>query len=371
MMRTTAAVLATLLLPVAGGAQNTPPGQKAPATPTGQGNGATNAERPKGPSRPVLVDRVVATVNDGAIMFSTVLAGASSKIRTAQEMLGRRLQREEFRVFLLRELEGLVNDHSLAQSAKSLGFATPEQIEQLFADELRREEAANVRDFGTWQKFSQELERTNRTWQTYMREQRTEKLALFAKEFAVNMRMKKQENLFLTPRMLRETYERETTGDKAGNNKFIHGAGAAVALIAFRGPKARDLAAAASIVWATSEMSAEALIEQTSGAKGFASALRPLTVTDESRDSLASAELADFALAGPRGAVSPVIDNGGAILLGKIITYRAPRNGRFEDPEVQLELRQMCMESVRGEFLQQALKRASTRTEVWRTPEFR
>lgn len=330
------------------------------------------AQDPQGPppagqqqpqqQQPVLVDTVVATVNDAAIMLSTVRTQVAGKIEAAERRIGRRLKSAEIITLFRAQLDEEVDKHALAQSAKSFGFATPEQIEQLFADEMRREEAAQVRDLGTWQEFSRELQRQGRTWQTYMREQRVEKMSEFAKDFAIRMRMQKQSNLFLTPKMLRETYRREI-------DRFVHGSMAQVVAILFRGPDAEAHAAAARGIWADADLTPSDVIARIEGAT--ATAVEPQLVTPDNRDSLASEELADFALAGPAGAVSGPMSIGAGILVAKVIAYRPAREGRFEDPDVQLELRSICLDSVINEFTKQALERAANRTEVWKSQVFR
>ena len=315
---------------------------------------------PNEPPRPVRVDTVIATVNDAAIMLSRVRSAVDARAKGLGIELGRPLQQAEimtlYRAFLDREIER----HSLAQSAKSFGFATPEQVEQLFADEMKREEAAQVRDFGTWQNFSRELERTGRTWQTFMREERVRTMSELAREFAVTVRLQKQRNLFLTPRMMRETYQRNVA-------HFVHDAEAEVHVIQFRGADAEAHARQAKAVWTDPTLIPPQVIDSITGAS--ATALRPMVVTRGS-ESLPP-ELVEFALAGPEGNISEPLHHADGIWLAKVNAYRPARNGVFEDPEVQIELRNLCMQSVENEFLKQALERAANRTEVWKTPELR
>lgn len=317
---------------------------------------------PKQP--PVLVDTVVATVNDAAIMLSTLRTATAGRIDAIEAQLDRKLRPPEVMSLLSQALDYEVDRHSLAQSAKSFGIATPEQVEQLFADEMKREEAEQVRDLGTYQEFSRELQREGRTWQTYWREKRVEKMAEFAKDFAIRMRMQKQRNLYLTPKMLRETYRREI-------GRFIRGAEAELSILVFRGTDAERHARAAAATWALQDLAPAQLVEKAKAAGALATALPPLRgIREGSRAELAE-ELVDFALAGPLGQVSPPLAIGGGFHVAKVTAFSAARDGRFEDAEVQLELRAICLESVIGEFTKQALDRASDRTEVWRAKLFR
>jgi hypothetical protein len=83
-------------------------------------------------------------------------------------------------------------------------------------------------------------------------------------------------------------------------------------------------------------------------------------------------ELAEFALKGPEGSVSePFVRaaNGGTVVeLARVLEFVAARDGRFEDPDVQQEVRLMCEFRVVAEFRDQATERARQRTEVWRLP---
>jgi len=263
-------------------------------------------------NREVLVDTVIATVNDAAIMLSTIRTQTAGTILAAERSIGRPLRTPEILTVFASALDREVERHSLAQSAKSFGIATPEQVEQLFSDEMKREEAEQVRDLGTWQEFSRELQRQGRTWQTYWREQRVEKMFQFAQDFAIRMRMQKQSNLFLTPKMLRETYRRE-------KGRFVHGAEAEIAIAIFTGPQAAEHAATAAAKWAQEDISPRQLINGIDGATGTA---LPVVshVTDSSREALAS-EMVDFALAGPLNQVSQPMPAGNGFHVVKITAY--------------------------------------------------
>ena len=77
-------------------------------------------------------------------------------------------------------------------------------------------------------------------------------------------------------------------------------------------------------------------------------------------------KLRDFALQGPRGTVSPPIPRGnGLVDVVKIIQFVPARDGKFQDPDVQAELRQIASQKVIEELRAQAQSRAEQRTEVW------
>ena len=330
----------------------------APAQPPA-GAGATAPAAPPAGRQPV--DWVVATVNDAAILMSELRTRAAGSINREELNLGRRLRPAEVLTMLKAELVPIVQNHAMAQAAKTFGFATPEQVESLFQDEMRREEEDQVRDFGTLVEFSKELQRTGRTWQTYERERRVEKMRQFAEDFAVGMRMQKQGNLFLTPRMLRETYQRRI-------DQFVHGPRAGVILVGFEGPDARDTAAAAAALWRQEDLDGKGLLARFPNAKGTTQELGG--ITEKSRASLATV-LADFALAGPLNHVAEPFELGGTWRTAKIAIYEPAANGKFEDAEVQAELRYLCQKGVIGELRRQATARAMQRTEYWVHKDFR
>ncbi len=308
-----------------------------------------DAPAPAPAPKPVLVDTVVATVNDSAIMWSALRTNTYGRLRTLEARYGR-LRPEDIERVSREELDELIDRNTMAQAAKTFGVFTPEQVETFFRRDLERDEQEQIRDFGSHQAWNQALQNAGRTWQTYVNEQRVDKLANYAEEFSVNMRLQRQSNLFLTPRMLRETYERE-------KSRFVRPAEALVALIVFPGPDAAAKAAAAAAAWQQEDLTSSQLAARYPGAiappNAVASSLIP--------------ELAQWAIAGPQGIVSTPIERTGSVQVAKVVSFLAARNGRFEDLDVQDELRLMCGRGVIEEFRKQALERARQRTEVWRT----
>lgn len=309
----------------------------------------TQAQAPA--RRPWLVDSVVATVNDSAILLSELRTVAAGRIRTLIKE-GNRLRPEEEKLILQRELANLIDKRQMALSVKSLGVYTPDQIESLLRSELEREKQDKVRDLGSVLELSKALKDEGRTWPTYEREQRIDKLSEFADEFAVSRRLSRNTNLFLTPRMLRETYRREIAA-------FVHPANARLIMVSFRGAEAQADAERAAAAWALQPQTSRELANRFPGAtpgpemlaSELASEWKPIT---------------DFALAATTGAVSPPIACRDGIYVVRVLEHRAAANGRFEDPDVQARLRNLCQQRVIAEFRQQAMERAKLRTEVWK-----
>jgi len=311
------------------------------------------------PSR-ALVDSVVATVNDGAILLSELRTLTHGTILVAEQRIGRKLRADEVQQLHLSELDKLMDKHRMGQAAKTFGILTPEQVEQYFREEMKRDEDEQMRTLGT-QVYSTEMHRQGRIWQTYYREQRVEKMSQIANELAVGQRMQRQSNLFLTPRMLLDTY-RQNRGD------FVHGAAAELTLIRFTGREARNHAEQARTLW-KDDLTAAAVLALIPGATAtITPQLGP--IDDQSRKGLDD-QLVDFAIAGPQGQISPPLTIGDGIVVARIVHYQPQRHGKFEDPEVQLALREIASRKVVTEFAEQALERARDRTEVWKNPAFR
>jgi HPt (histidine-containing phosphotransfer) domain-containing protein len=312
-------------------------------------------------SRPVLVDRVVATVNDASILMSELTTLGAGMVRSREALLERDLLPAERLSLYKAVLDQRIENHAMAQAAKTFGFATPEQIDALFEDEMKRDEEEQLRDLGTWQELSKELERVGRTWQSYVRERRVEKMRQFAEEFAVGMRLQKQGNLFLTPRMLRETFQREIA-------TFVHGPRAGVILVTFEGPDARAQAEAAAALWQKEDIDGRELVKRFPDARATQKEIGG--ITEEARESLAP-QIADLALAGPLNHVSEPFELGGLIRIVKVAVYEPARSGKFEDADVQNSLREICYKGVVTELRRQAVERAMQRTEFWKTQELR
>jgi PPIC-type PPIASE domain len=301
-----------------------------------------------------LVEAIAATVNDSAIMLSELRTVAAGTIRTATQQLGQLSPQEQTQI-LRRELNVLIDKHRMAQSAKSLGVLTPEQVEQLLRSEMARDQDELRRDLGSTLELGRAMQKQGRSWTTYEREQRADKLYQFAQEFAVRRRLARQMNLFVTPRMLRQAYD-------ANRPMFVRSADARVGQVQFRGPTAMADATAAAAQWAQEDLTPRQLADR------FADAI---ALPELPAGSLANPRLREFALAGPAGAVSAPQPDNQVVVLARVTRFQAARNGQFGDADVQLELRKICEDRVIQEFKEQALERARLRTEVWQSPAMR
>lgn len=311
----------------------------------------TNPAAPK--PRFLQVDGVVATVNDSAILWSELMTVAAGRVRALVNS-GARLTRADEELVLQAELDKLIDGRQMALSLKSLGVVTPDQVESLLRTELEREKQEKVRDLGSVPELSRALKEEGRTWPTYEREQRLGKLGEFAEEFAVHQRYQRNSSLLLTPRMLRETYEKQ-------KEAFVHPAQATVAMVEFRGADAEARAARAASAWVLQDLSSRDLASRHLGS---------IPYPEQRSSALADflKPVADFAAAGPAGSVSPPLACRDSWFVARVLEFQPAADGRFEDPRVQARLRLICQNRVLNEFRQQAMERAKVRTEVWRSP---
>lgn len=311
--------------------------------------GADRGRRaPQLPKR-LFVDSVVASVNDSAILQSRLFATTSGSILGAEAQAGRPLSLGEVGQMTMRDLQVLISNYQMAQAARSFGNIPPERFDMMLEMQLEQDKEQRMRDLGGYGELSAELERTGQTWRSYADSQRLEKLQDIAESLAIYDRLRKQSNLYLTPRMLRDTYAQN-------RDLFIRPAKAQVAMVTFRGPDASAHAKEASDLWADKVLTAREVANRYPGSIPLrsmrAKSLQP--------------RLRDFALAGPAGNVSPPIRRAnGMVDVVKVTQFAAARNGKFEDAEVQVELRRIAANQVLIEFQGQAQLRARERTEVW------
>jgi hypothetical protein len=305
--------------------------------------------------RPLLVDRVIATVNDSAILLSDLRRLAAGQVSAAQARLGRPLTPNETESIYRDVLRPLIEKHALAQAAKNFDYVPAGQVEAIFKSEMDREANEQIRDLGTEQAFAAELADSGHTWQSYVRERRVDKMQDLAVQFALSARFEQHHNLLVTPRMMKERLQ-------AQRQLFEHGPRAEIAVVSFQGQDARDSAAAAAALWRTENLSAQQLAQRFPAASATAQA--NLRVTDETKGRLHDL-LVDFALRNPVGTVSPPLLIGSDWRVIRVTEQQAARKAEFADPEVQATLRNLCMRMVLDDYKRQATVRAMHRTEYW------
>ena len=310
--------------------------------------GQPGKRTPQLPER-LFVDSVVASVNDSAILQSKLFTTVSGSILGAEAQAGRPLTMNEIGQMTTRDLRSMISDYQMAQAARSFGNVPPQRFDMILESELERDKEDRRRDLGGWGELSAELERTGQTWRTYADGQRIEKLQMLAEQFSIYERIRKQSNLYLTPRMLRETYAQY-------KDQFVRPAMAQVSMVSFRGADAAERAAKASDLWA----------DQVLTAREVADRYPPATPLLSMRAKSLQPRLRDFAIQGPVGNVSqPIPRPNGLVDVVKVMQFLPAKDGKFADPEVQSDIRRIASDKVIREFRAQALQRARQRTEVW------
>ena len=299
-------------------------------------------------SKVLFIDSVVASVNDSSILQSKLFKASLGEIQGAIAE-GRNPTLNQIRGQTMIQLRKLVTDYQMAQSARSFGNFPTERFDAILKSELDRDQQDRVRELGTEFAYSEELARTGETWQTHREELRLEKLTMLAEQFAIYERLRKQSNLYLTPRMLRETY-------KKYESEFVTPNRANVAMIVCSGPNALANASKAADFWQTGDWTAQEVANRCKG----------VTPAQSLPAKLLEPKLKAFGLAGPIGNVSPPTKGmRGTYKVVKIMQWQAANEGRFEDPRVQAIVRNIASKQVQLEFRQQAQERARDRTKVW------
>lgn len=307
------------------------------------------------------IDRVVACINDAVILNSDILTLIEGYVRTAR--LDRPLERHELRLLYEQKLGEQIDEHALSQAAKTLGMLTPEHVEAIVQQQLRRKEQEQEEQLGSMQRTTDELIRQGRTWEDYEREQRVAIQALLTRQLTVAERLRNQRTLFITPRMMREYYR---------NNRlrFVHDGFGHVGKITLPDEETARRAAA---TWKEEPLSPHELVARFL-AEG---ALAPEHhLVDPLRKDVLTEDLYEFGRAGPAGRVSePIPRHRNGRLLGyqvmKVLEHVPARNAPFEDEEVQAEIRNELLHQVEDYLLEEAIQRARERTHVWRAPDLR
>jgi hypothetical protein len=309
------------------------------------------------PSSLVLVDGVVATVNDTVILQSELISQVNGDIRTREARTGTKVTDAQREVFMQEARKQLVWRAAMAQGAKTLGIIPSQRVDELVQDMMREDERQQQRDFGSLMRWSEAWAQQNLTYDSYEREQRTAKMYELTQQIAVGGRLQNQLNLFITPRMMREAW-RQTQASLASTM-------AIVAVVGFSGrdDKTRALAEEAARVWRAEQLTETEL----------AARFRDRVATVPMKTAIASSnrpkdlpkELIDFGLAGPLGNVSEPFAAETSFQVWKITDYAGGQQKSFDDPETQTQLRRLLEARVVDKLRDDALRRCMARTQPW------
>lgn len=309
----------------------------------------------------LLLDRVMATVNDAVILNREVLALTLGQIRALEQERGAPMPLPERRAILMRNLNSKIDQHALAQGAITLGILPPERVEGIFQDQMREEERELVRKLGTLQAVTEEQARQGRNWETFVREQRVDKMSGLAYSMSIHTRFNNQSSLFITPRMMRAFY-------RDNLKEFERESIAVLGSVAFSGPGAKEAAQAAADAWRQQIMSPEQVAARFE--KEGALAPEVIRIDSESRKTRRQDQV-DFALAGPKDKVSDPIESGSGYRVWKVLDFEPAKKEPFESPEVQRMIREFLEQRTRDRLMEQTRRRAKERTHVWQPADLR
>lgn len=324
-------------------------------------------------ARPMLVDRVEAKVGDDAILYSQVMAAIQDDIKVREIERGRPLTPPELQSLFRQAKDALIDRNAMAQAAKTLGILPPERIEDILRERVAAAEAEEVRKFGTQTRFSQELSRENRTWESWRHDTRLLNELQLTRELTVGGRLQNQTNLFITPRMLREFYDQHR-GD------YVYDARCRVDVLRIDASggleAAKTVAAAAAAMWREQSIDSRQLAEKMQAQQASSGqpvvpvspAGGPYQVSADLRKTMRPA-LAEFFLgfadSHQQGDVSEPLQDENNLWLAKIVDRLEGRNSGFDDPEVQASLRHRLETLLIHHLTNEAIKRARDRTYVW------
>lgn len=307
----------------------------------------TQPAQPSARAEKLFVDSVIASVNDSAILQSRLFMTTRPVIAGKEAELQQPLTDRQIQELILRDLNSVIGDYQMAQAARSFGNIPAERFDSIVDDLVERDKEDLRRDLGDYAAVSRELREDGETWQSYTRGKRIEKMQMIAEQLAIADRLRKQQNLHLTPRMLRETYQKH-------RSRYVFPAAAVLDMVVFVGADAKNKAREASTWWRTGPHTSREVANRVGGT--------PLPPEDASK---LLPNLREFALAGPTGNVSEPLPRGAAFVVARIREFHEGRNGSFSDPDVQADVRRIARGAVQQEFHLQALNRARDRTEVW------
>lgn len=325
-------------------------------------------------------DSVVALVGDRAILASTIdqmltayLVAERTTFETklaleqppdrplAAAEVERRWQRhmppEQREALWVQFLKQKIEEAHIAESAKTLGNAPPEQVQRqidaYLEDYMNRETA----QFGGVNEYTTQLNMLGKSWKSVEEEQRLKYMRSMALWLGVNRRLHEQHTLFVTPKEMRRYYDEHRA-------EFVVPAAADVAMLAFAietpspdgepEPEAiaaaRDRASAAAAAWRGRDATLD-VVRSAHGGSG-----QVIQVLDSPQDPRRGF-IKEFATKAAEGEVSEPLRQGGSFLVLKLVTRRSGRNDAFDDPAVQERILEKLKDREEGELRQRFLQR--------------
>src|SRR5262249_16805778 len=217
-----------------------------------------------------------------------------------------------------------------AGAPSPLGIAPPQRIDEIVQEMMREDERQQQRDFGSLMRWSEAWAQQNLTYDTYEREERTAKMVELTKQMAIGGRLQNQLDLFITPRMMRDTWR--------PNPANLASPQAIVGVVGFGGrdDKTRALAEEAARVWRAEPLTASELAARFRDRA--ATSQMTVVVSSSNRPRGLQKELIDFGLAGPPGHVCEPVPAESPFQVWKGNDYAGRQRKAFDQPETQVRV---------------------------------
>jgi hypothetical protein len=300
-----------------------------------------------------LTNQVEMVVGDRPILLSKIEAEVNAQVE-AEENRRRdrgafeRVTRSERQILKTRVMRELYRREALAQSSRSLGEQTREELDRRIERHLQDYERQEIEKVGSLSEFVRELEGLGYSWDTQreLEEQRARR------DFSIYTEMTRRYRdrwaLAVTPQEMFDWY-------RAHQDQFVREASSDVAVLSFP-PAGDDLAGRlknAAEDWRKPGADGQKIATEYDGIllDTFAG------VRDVPGDNRTQ-EIKTFAAKAALGAVSDPVPRGRNVWLLKVVARTEGRHQRFEDPAVQEEILGEMIQEKRQEMEHRLIERS-------------
>ncbi len=329
-----------------------------PSTATDLGTGSTAPH----PEQRLLLDRVVATVNKKAILFSQLQPEFQARVAGAENALPhiRMLSDEERAAIMHRVLKERLDKAIRTEWAKTLGDHSPDEIEAWLERRRKAEQEERIKKYGSLNKLYTELNKFGTSAWALEEEDRTRLLKQLAWQDLLR-HIGDQQSLLVTPREMHKLW-------KKVRPKRMRRPGTVVSMVTL-GPgvgwEAPELAKKLAAEWAKSDVDASEIAGKYAG-----TALPDKRVT-AADDEQAATWIKKFAAGAKLGEVSaPILRRDGSLWVLKAVQLDPGDDYSFSDPTVQRQLQRQIRNRKLQELGQRQLRRGKHQVRLWGVQSF-
>jgi len=303
----------------------------------------------------MLLDRVVATVNKKAILFSQLQPEFQARVAGAQNAQRRMLSDEERKTIMMGLLRQKLDEAIRSEWAKTIGNHSPNQIEAWLEQRRKAEQEQRIKKWGSLNKLHTELSKFGTSAWALEEQDRTRLLEQLAWQNVLR-HIGDQQSLLVTPREMHRLW-------KKVRPKRMRRPATVVSMVTVGpgvGPEGTELARKLAAEWATSDLDASQIAGRYGG-----TALPDKTVT-AADDEQAAAWIKKFAAGAKPGQVSaPIARRDGSLWVLKAVQRDPGDAYNFNDPTVQRQLRLQIL-NLKVHELRQRQQRRSSAQVAWR-----